>query len=113
MIPLEFLSFALLASKRSFKDTQVFHNALKRLADGITKHGGCPPTDAAEAQDFQRLFDIFRQPEPGATKPLGDHGFNDDEIKRLELALIKERYVTGNTGAPDWRRVFESICPPR
>lgn len=37
----------------------------------------------------------------------------DDEIKRLEFALIEERYVTGNTGAPDWRRVFESICPPR
>jgi hypothetical protein len=101
---------SILASKRSFKDTQRYHDALKRLVANIVKHDGHIPAESEEANDFERLFDIVRQPEPNATDAaLGDQAVDFLDIRRLEFALIKERYVTGNAAAPDLQRVFASI----
>lgn len=97
---------SLLASKRSFRDTQEAHDLLKRLAADIARDDGRLPPGSPGEEAFQSAFDVLREPEPRWSDAVGGH---DPVICRFEFALLKERYVTGNAGAPDLRRVFQSI----
>jgi hypothetical protein len=101
---------SLLEYKRSFKDTQRFHDALKQTVADIERGGGRFLPGSPEEAAFQRLFDVIRQPEPGATaKPLGEQAVSDVAFRRFEFAVIKDRYVAGNVGTPVWDRVFRWI----
>jgi hypothetical protein len=87
------------------------HDAMKTTIKAITKapnHQLGP--QSAEGLAFQDFFDDMRNPALNEiTDKYGD-AIGDIMNAALHLALGKERFVTGNLGAPDWRRVFDSIA---
>jgi len=101
---------SLMAIKRSFKQTKSFHDALALVVAGLAAHDGKLKSGSAEAGKLQDLFDLLRQPErDAANKAFGVNVVNDVFVRRFEFAVLRERYLLGNTGVPDWQRVFRSI----
>ena len=87
------------------------HDAMKTTIKAIAKaqnHQLDP--QSAEGLAFQNFFDDMRNPALNEiTDKYGD-SIGDIVNAALHLALVKERFVTGNLGAPNWRWVFDSIA---
>jgi hypothetical protein len=101
---------ALLRSKKKFKYSKGFHERLLALTQELAGNAGKLRPGGAGAMALQELFDALRAPEAdAAVKAFGVHSVNDVGLRRLELAVVRERYLLGNTGVPQWPRVFASI----
>ncbi len=102
---------AMMAIKKSFAATKMMHDAMKKTIKAIAKapnHQLDPQSD--EGLAFQDFFDDMRNPAMNEiTDKYGD-SIGGIMNAAFHLALVKERFVTGNLGAPNWRRVFDSIA---
>lgn len=103
-------ALAVLRTKRSFSDTRPLHSLLLAIADELVRAHGKLEPEGKGAASLDGIFNALRNPEPDAgVKAFGRNVINDLSIRRFEFAVLRERYLTGNSGTPDWRRVFHSI----
>lgn len=96
--------------RRKFKFTQEHYTWLQNLCKGVeaAQEGGL---DAAAAEAFQTLFDQVRNPEirsVGEAKK-GNAVCTNISLLRLELAIIKQRYVLKKPLAGNWQQVLGLI----
>ena len=102
---------AMMAIKKSFAATKMMHDAMKKTIKAIAKapnHRLDPQSE--EGLAFQDFFDDMRNPALNEIKEKYGDSIGGIMNAALHLALVKERFVTGNLGAPNWRRVFDSIA---
>lgn len=103
-------SAELLGSKRSFRLTKTMHSFLRALTEDIqSSHTSDLSYEGEGSSRFQAMFDVLRSPDKKNFEKVFGENPGDVLLTDLEFALIKERYITGNSAAPNWRRVFESI----
>lgn len=96
--------------RRKFKHTFVHQEWLQTLANAITESNGAP-LGAEPAAHFQAFFDQVRDPAyklPG-NQPGGINLHASLSILRLELAVIKQRYIQGQPLAGNWQSVLSLI----
>lgn len=96
--------------RRKFKFTQEHYTWLQNLCKGIeaAEGGGL---DAAAAEAFQNFFDQVRNPairSVGEAKN-GSAVCTDVSLLRLELAIIKQRYILRMPLAGHWKEVLGLI----
>ena len=101
----------MMAIKKSFAATKMMHDAMKTTIKAIAKapNNRLDP-QSAEGLAFQDFFDDMRNPALNEIKDKYSDSIGGIMNAALHLALVKERFVTGNLGAPNWRRVFDSIA---
>lgn len=101
----------LMALKRSFKWTQAMHDPLHQTIKNIANAPNyLLDPQSPEGLAFQDYFDDMRNPDMQEIYKKYGKTVSDTTYAAFHLALVKERFVTGNLGAPNWRRVFESIA---
>jgi hypothetical protein len=97
--------------KKSFKWTKAMHDPLNSVVTNIAHASGHQlDPQSPEGQAFQSYFDDLRNPNWNEIKEKYGQTVGSMIYAAFHLALVKERFVTGNMGAPDWRRVFDSIA---
>ena len=104
-------ALALITVKKSFNATKPFHEPLKKTIKDIAKapkHKLDP--QSAEGLAFQDFFDDIRNPDQDEIKEKYGISVGNAIYAAFHLALVKERFIVGNLGAPNWRRVFDSIA---
>ena len=101
----------LMAIKKSFKWTKAMYDPLNDLVTNIA-HAPDHRLDpqSPEGQAFQSYFDDLRNPNKQEITEKYGQTVGSMTYAAFHLALVKERFVTGNIGAPNWRRVFDSIA---
>jgi hypothetical protein len=96
--------------RKSFKRTQIYHDWLKQFTLAIPDDGN--PVDDEMRTHFDAFFDVVRDPD--WVSPKGkDSGYNilaDHTILRLQLALIKRRFILGAPVAGHWDDVIDLIA---
>lgn len=103
-------SAELLRSKRSFRLTKTMHGFLLALTEDIRSSQTRNLSYESEGSArFRATFDVLRSPDRKNFEKVFGENPGDVLFTDLEFALIKERYIAGNSGVPNWRRVFESI----
>lgn len=101
---------AILGIKRNFRGTKPFHDRLKLIAAEIDHGQGRLDPDGAGATTLREIYEVVRQPEADASaKEYGQNALNDLCYRRFEFGVLRERYLLGNTGTPDWKRLFTSL----
>lgn len=93
--------------RRKFKFTYVHEQWLKRLIEDIQAAGDAPLSGDAE-QHFQNFFDQVRDPDAklASNQSDGTDLFANISILRLELAIIKQRYVLKQPIAGNWKSIL-------
>ena len=101
----------LMAIKKSFKWTKAMHDPLNAVVTNIARAPGHRlDPQSPEGQAFQSFFDDLRNPNKQEITDKYGQTVGFMTYAAFHLALVKERFVTGNKGAPDWGRVFDSIA---
>ena len=98
-----------LKTRKKFKQVQRHYDWLKALIDAIPDEGVI--TDAAAIEAFQDRFDEIRSPlyQPSSDYKNGLAVSYSRPQLRLQLALIKQRYIIGNPLAGNWQAVIGYI----
>ena len=100
---------SLMTFKKNFTHVKEMRAAMVKLVRDIARAPEKMLTpNSDESLAFQALYDDFRTPDMNevfAKYP----NLRPPAIVTICLALIKERYVVGNTGSPNWLRVFASV----
>lgn len=102
--------FLLKNVRRKFKHTFVHQEWLQELANGISAANGASlPQDLI--QNFEAFFDRVRQPQARlpSNQPGGVNLSGNLSLLRLELALIKQRYVVRQPLAGNWNSILGFI----
>lgn len=96
--------------RRKFKHTFVHQEWLQALANAITEANGAP-LGSEPASHFQEFFDQVRDPayKLPSNQPGGINLSANLSILRLELAIIKQRYIQGQPLAGNWQSVLSLI----
>lgn len=101
----------LMAIKKSFKWTKAMHDPLASVVTNIARTPGHRlDPQSPEGEAFQSFFDDLRNPNKQEITEKYGQTVGSMIYAAFHLALVKERFVTGNKGAPDWGRVFDSIA---
>jgi hypothetical protein len=95
---------------RKFKQSSVHQLWLQALVNAINAANGSPLALEAEAE-FQAFFDTVRDPayKPVSNQPGGVNLYANRSILRLELAIIKQRYVLCQPLAGNWKSILGLI----
>jgi hypothetical protein len=103
----------LLKTRRTFRRTSDHHDWLRAfilsIPDGLTEH----TADDVCAAQFQGRFDLLRDPSfrpPSGSDKAGGQLGQSLMTLRLELALIKWRYVLGQPILGHWRNIIGLIA---
>ncbi|WP_343637626.1 hypothetical protein [Roseateles sp.] len=103
---------AMLTVRRSFKYVDEHRRWLQNVLDLIPEDPQLHTASAEERSTFEERFDVIRDPDFRTVPSFDDsdkHLGQDVMQLRLDLALIRQRYVLGETIAGRWEDVFYAI----
>lgn len=103
---------ALFKIKRSFKHVSIYFEWLKAFVMEIPEDAPMHVASRSLAQHFDERFDIYRDPQyrpAPSDDTMGGHLGQNLMLLRLELALIKQRYVLGKTSRGHWEQIVGLI----
>lgn len=100
---------SMIDTERPYPWTQYWHDWLVSLIADL--HAGAGRlTDPAAIERFDRVFDLFRNPNfKGALDDDDDKIYPSRDLLRLHLALLRWKYVEGKPFAGNWRQILLSI----
>lgn len=99
----------LLKTNRKFKFTQAHFEWLSEFADAIPDK---PPHNISKQEaikSFNLKFDYLRHPMYKRSKNPGEYLGIENSIHRLEIALLKQKYVLNLPYAGRWQQIFSLI----
>ncbi len=99
-----------LKGRKSFRATHYYHDWLKTFVLALPDDGGL--VDTAAHAHFDAFFDKVRDPDWVSPKDR-DSGYNIVESRpmlRIQLAMLKQRYVVGAPIAGHWSDVIDLIA---
>lgn len=102
---------AMFKTRKKFAYTQQHFDWLKTFVMAIPDQSPHVLTDPAMHQHFQGKFDMYRNPAYVAPSK-DDHGGNltgSLTMLRLEIALLKQKYILGRPVAEHWKDVITHI----
>lgn len=101
---------AMLKTRKKFKQVQRYYDWLKAFINTIPNAGVI--TDTNMINTFQDRFDEIRSPlyQPSSDYKSGLAVSYSLPQLRLQLALIKQRYIIGKSLAGNWQAVIGYIC---
>jgi hypothetical protein len=103
---------AMLAVRKKFSHTQQHFDWLKAFVMAIPEEAPCRIIDPQAIDDFQKRFDLYRDPFYKKTYKDANGGNMSESLieLRLELALLKQRYISGMKIAGNWSQVIGYIA---
>jgi hypothetical protein len=98
-------------TRKKFAHTQQHFDWLKTFVMAIPDQSPNVLTDPAMHQHFQGKFDMYRNPAyvPLSKDENGGNWNGDVSLLRLELALIKHRYLLGRPLHGEWETIIQHI----
>lgn len=103
----------LFKTRRNLKHVQLLYRWLEGVASSIPEGAQLHIATEAEQAHFAERFDLIRDPKytpAPLTENMGGHIGQNLMLLRLELALIKQRYVLGQPYAGCWRDIVDLIA---
>lgn len=103
---------ALFKIKRNLKHVKVHFEWLKTFVMAIPNSAEMYVADSALAQHFDEQFDVVRNPAyipAPRDDTVGGHLGQNLMLLRVELALIRQRYVLGQTCRANWQDIIGLI----
>lgn len=103
---------ALFKTRRNFKYVKNLAEWLKSFMLALPNQAATHVADTQLAEHFDQLFDLIRDPSYDTPKPSDASGAQLGQnlmLIRLELALIKQRYVLGLPFRGQWQQIIGLI----
>lgn len=101
-----------LQTRRNFKYVNAHRQWLVNVLDFIAPGAQFHQATAEQTMLFDSQFDIIRNPAFKTVPPndLSDRHLGQDLMQlRLDLAIIRQRYIVGQPISGNWETIFSSI----